>query len=56
MPSPEAIAQTVKSYLEFVAAGTADDIVTLYAADATIEDPVGADLESVFLDLVEVPA
>jgi steroid delta-isomerase len=44
MPSQEAIVQTVKSYLEFLASGTADDIVTLYATDATIEDPVGADL------------
>lgn len=44
MPSPEAITQTVKSYLDFLASGDADDIVTLYAADATIEDPVGSDL------------
>lgn len=44
MPSPEAITQTVKSYLEFLASGTADDVVTLYAAEATIEDPVGSDL------------
>lgn len=44
MPSPEAITQTVNRYLELLASGTADDIVTLYAADATIEDPVGSDL------------
>jgi steroid Delta-isomerase len=44
MPSQEAIAQTVNRYLEFVAKGTADDIVTLYTAQATIEDPVGSDL------------
>jgi steroid Delta-isomerase len=44
MPSQEAIAQTVNRYLEFLAKGTADDVVTLYAADATIEDPVGSDV------------
>lgn len=44
MPTQEAIAQTVNRYLEFVAKGTADDVMTLYAAKATIEDPVGSDL------------
>ncbi len=44
MPSPEAIAQTVNRYLELVANGTADQILTLYAADATIEDPIGSDV------------
>ncbi len=44
MPSQEAIAQTVNRYLELVANGTADQILTLYAADATIEDPIGSDV------------
>ncbi|ABK65816.1 MULTISPECIES: nuclear transport factor 2 family protein [Mycobacterium avium complex (MAC)] len=44
MPSAEAITDTVNRYLALVATGTADDIVTLYAADATIEDPIGADI------------
>jgi steroid delta-isomerase len=44
MPSQEAIAQTVNRYLELVAKGTADDVLTLYAAGATIEDPIGSDL------------
>lgn len=44
MPSQEAIAQTVNRYLELLATGKADDVVTLYAADATIEDPIGSDL------------
>ncbi|OBA84001.1 steroid delta-isomerase [Mycobacterium sp. 1164966.3] len=44
MPSQEAIAQTVKRYLELVAKGTADDVVALYAPDATLEDPIGSDL------------
>lgn len=43
MPSPEAIANTVNSYLELVANGKADDIVTLYADDATVEDPIGSE-------------
>ena len=44
MPSQEAIAQTVNRYLELLATGTADDVVTLYTADATIEDPAGSDI------------
>jgi steroid Delta-isomerase len=44
MPSKEDIAQTVSSYLELVATGTADQVVTLYAADATVEDPIGSDI------------
>jgi steroid delta-isomerase len=44
MPSQEAITQTVKRYLELVAKGTADDVLTLYAADATVEDPIGSDV------------
>jgi steroid delta-isomerase len=44
MPSREAITQTVNRYLELVAKGTADDILSLYAADATVEDPIGSDL------------
>ncbi|ATA28057.1 hypothetical protein MLM_1377 [Mycobacterium lepraemurium] len=44
MPSAEAITDTANRYLALVATGTADDIVTLYAADATIEDPIGADI------------
>ena len=44
MPSPEAIAETVNRYLALVATGTAEEIVTLYAADATIEDPIGSDI------------
>jgi steroid Delta-isomerase len=44
MPSQEAITQTVNRYLELVAKGTADDVLTLYAADASIEDPIGSDI------------
>jgi steroid Delta-isomerase len=44
MPSQEAITQTVNRYLELVATGTADDVLALYASDATVEDPIGSDL------------
>jgi steroid delta-isomerase len=44
MPSPEAITETVKRYLALVAEAKTDDIVALYADDATLEDPIGTDL------------
>lgn len=44
MPSPEAITQTVNRYLELVAKGATDEILSLYTADATVEDPLGSDL------------
>jgi steroid Delta-isomerase len=44
MPSQEAITETVNRYLALVANGEADDVLTLYVADATIEDPIGSDL------------
>jgi steroid delta-isomerase len=44
MPSAEQITQTVNRYLELVAAGRADDVVELYAEDATVEDPVGGEV------------
>jgi steroid delta-isomerase len=44
MPTREAITKTVNQYLEFLSMGTTDDVLTLYTADATIEDPVGSDL------------
>lgn len=33
----------VRRYLDTVATGTAADVTALYAPDATVEDPVGAD-------------
>ncbi|BBY93477.1 steroid Delta-isomerase [Mycobacterium gallinarum] len=44
MPSPEDNAATVNRYLEYAAAGKVDDIVGLYADDATVEDPVGSEV------------
>jgi steroid Delta-isomerase len=44
MPSVEHMTQTVNRYLELVGEGRADDVVALYAADATVEDPVGSEV------------
>jgi steroid Delta-isomerase len=48
MPSAEANteanAKTVNRYLELLAKGQADAIADLYAADATVEDPVGGEV------------
>lgn len=44
MPSAEHIESVVTRYLELVANGTADDIVALFADDATVEDPVGGEV------------
>lgn len=40
----QAITATVHRYIELVATGSADDIVELYADDATVEDPVGGEV------------
>jgi steroid delta-isomerase len=44
MPSPEDNAATVNRYLEYAAKGQVDQIVELYAEDATVEDPVGSEV------------
>jgi steroid delta-isomerase len=44
MSTPEDNATTVKRYLELAAQGRADDVVALYADDATVEDPVGGEI------------
>ena len=40
----QAIRETVNRYIELVAKGSADDLVELYAEDATVEDPVGGEV------------
>jgi steroid delta-isomerase len=44
MPSAERIADTVNRYISLIAKGSADDLVELYADDATVEDPVGGEV------------
>lgn len=52
-PSPEAIRNTVESYIKFVGSGTADEILSLFAEGATVEDPVGTDVRSTEASLRE---
>ncbi|AGB25283.1 NTF2 domain-containing protein [Mycobacterium sp. JS623] len=44
MPSAEDITQTVTRYLDFVSRGQPDEVASLYADDATVEDPVGGEV------------
>jgi steroid delta-isomerase len=44
MPSAEHIAETVNRYISLIAKGSADDLVDLYADDATVADPVGGEV------------
>ena len=43
----------VDSYIEYLTTGTAEQIADLYAADATVEDPIGAEIRSTREQLVE---
>ena len=40
----QAIREAVNRYIELVAKGSADELVELYADDATVEDPVGGEV------------
>ncbi|WP_292974780.1 nuclear transport factor 2 family protein [Mycobacterium sp.] len=44
MPRAEQITEVVNRYISLVNNGTADDLVELYADDATVEDPVGGEV------------
>jgi steroid delta-isomerase len=37
------VSEIISRYLQLVGKGSADDIVELFAADATVEDPVGSE-------------
>ncbi|ATD72731.1 MULTISPECIES: nuclear transport factor 2 family protein [Gordonia] len=43
----------VDAYIELLNSGTAEQIADLYAPDATVEDPIGADIRSTREQLVE---
>lgn len=49
----DTIAAAVDSYIEYLATGTAEQIADLYAAGATVEDPIGADVRDTREQLVE---
>jgi len=44
MPDPKAMEAAVHEYVAAFEAGSADRVAALYAADATVEDPVGSPL------------
>ena len=44
--SPEKIREVIEQYVARVAGGTTDEIMDLYAEDATVEDPVGTEVRS----------
>jgi steroid delta-isomerase len=44
MASADDYAATVNRYLELLANGSAADVTSLYAEDATIEDPIGSEV------------
>lgn len=47
------ISAVVDAYVDLVANGTPEQVADLYAADATVEDPIGADIRSTREQLVE---
>lgn len=42
----DAAAETVRRYVELLQSGSADELVALFAENATVEDPVGRDVRS----------
>ena len=44
---------TVQAYIDLLTDGTAEQIADLFAADATVEDPIGADIRDTREQLVE---
>jgi steroid delta-isomerase len=40
------IADTIRRYVALLATGSADDLLELFAEDATVEDPVGSDVRT----------
>ncbi|MBS9374593.1 nuclear transport factor 2 family protein [Rhodococcus sp. B50] len=52
-PSRDAIRATVENYVKAVATGTVDDVLALYAADATVEDPVGTPVRTTEAEIRE---
>lgn len=53
MPSAEELKMVVASYVDLVANGTPEQVADLYAADATVEDPIGADIRNTRESLIE---
>lgn len=51
--STEKMAAAVNAYIDLLSTGTAEQIVDLYAAGATVEDPIGAPIRSTRDELIE---
>lgn len=51
--SDEQVKAGIEAYVRLVADGTGEDIVALFADDATVEDPVGTDVRSTREQLLE---
>ncbi|MEE4025516.1 nuclear transport factor 2 family protein [Gordonia sp. PKS22-38] len=49
----EQINATVDAYVELLTNGSAEQIADLYAANATVEDPIGAELRTTREQLIE---
>ena len=49
----EKMDQAVGAYIELLTNGTAEQIADLYAANATVEDPIGTDIRDTRAQLVE---
>ncbi|MDL9935370.1 nuclear transport factor 2 family protein [Gordonia sp. ABSL1-1] len=49
----EKIDAAVEAYIEYLNSGTAEQIADLYAAGATVEDPIGADIRDTREQLIE---
>lgn len=52
-PDTDKIDAVVDAYVEYLTSGTAEQIADLYAADATVEDPIGADVRDTREQLIE---
>ena len=51
--SRESILETIQAYVDRVAAGTAAEVVALYADGATVEDPVGSEVRTTRESILE---
>lgn len=44
--SDDQIAEVIRRYVSLLATGSTDDLLELFAEDATVEDPVGSDVRA----------
>lgn len=52
-PTADKISAVVDAYVDLVANGTPEQVADLYAANATVEDPIGADIRDTREALIE---